>query len=64
MSINKKMAHTHHNDAVTSAHNTIQHLWCISHVNFMYEYEMKFVPVLIIFIVNVTLSERHLGSAS
>ena len=28
---NKKMAYTHHNDAMTSAHNTIQHLWCISH---------------------------------
>ena len=25
------MAYTHHNDAMTSAHNTIQHLWCISH---------------------------------
>ena len=30
-SSNKKMAYTHHNDAMTSAHNTIQHLWCISH---------------------------------
>ena len=28
---NKKMAYTHHNDAMTSAHNTIQNLWCISH---------------------------------
>ena len=28
---NKKMAYTHNNDAMTSAHNTIQHLWCISH---------------------------------
>ena len=24
---NKKMAYTHHNDAMTSAHDTIQHLW-------------------------------------
>ena len=27
---NKKMAYTHHNDAMTIAHN-IQHQWCISH---------------------------------
>ena len=25
------MAYTHHNNAMTSAHNTIQHLWCTSH---------------------------------
>ena len=30
-SINKKMAYTHHYNAMTSVHNTIQHLWCISH---------------------------------
>ena len=28
---NKKMAYTYHNDAITSAHNTIHHLYCTSH---------------------------------
>ena len=30
---NKKMAYTHHNNAMTSAHNTIQRVWCISNIS-------------------------------